>query len=87
MRPDEHPELIAMGVGEPTCNHCLTTLFPQAPDSVCDDCALSPTRTAAGTEQFLKDSLRRAEGQSPLDLAAQIALGELQIPELPEDGA
>ncbi|OGF30998.1 hypothetical protein A2533_02405 [Candidatus Falkowbacteria bacterium RIFOXYD2_FULL_35_9] len=41
MRPDQHPDLVSMGVGKITCDKCMLNLFQGEPDETCEDCKLN----------------------------------------------
>ena len=61
-RPDQDPLLRAMGSGEQTCEMCVSHLFPDLPDSVCDDCALNPLRNGSmNMQEFIEESVKTAE--------------------------
>lgn len=60
-RPDQDEELIVMGVGEPTCEKCMMELYPNAPDSICDECDLNTMKRGKKQEanKFLDDTIKR----------------------------
>jgi len=77
-RPDEHPQLVAMGMGEPTCEVCMFDLFPQAPDDICTDCELNPMQgDEASTEVFVRDAMARESQLSDEEARLRAALGSL----------
>ena len=63
-RPDQDPILRGMGPGEPTCEMCLTHLYPNRPDDVCNDCVLNPLKNGTmSLEAFIEQSLQTAEAK------------------------
>jgi len=77
-RPDEHPQLKAMGIGEATCDTCLYDLFPQAPDDICNDCSLNPMQDEVTTARFIRDTLKRESSFSADELNIRQALRSLR---------
>lgn len=68
-RPDQDPLLRAMGSGEQTCEMCVTHLFPDLPDSVCDDCDLNPLKNGAMTlAEFVNASIETASEEPLSDI-------------------
>lgn len=80
-RPDEHPRLVAMGPGEPTCEVCFYELFPQASDEVCNDCTLNPMTDIDSMQQFLVDSAEREFSLSHDEALIRHMLGDLSTRE------
>lgn len=77
MRPDEHPELKAMGPGEPTCDMCMYQLFPQASDEDCETCELNPMKNGTSAAEFIRDAANREFSLPMAEVATRHALGNL----------
>jgi len=54
MRPDQDPILTKMGIGTNTCNKCMTELYPNTDDSICDNCNLNAIKKGDAT-QYIKE--------------------------------
>ena len=65
-RPDEHPELAAMGPGQATCDVCVMKYFPNQPDSICNDCGLNPVEAGneASLARFVEECFDHEEGMT-----------------------
>jgi len=76
-RPDEHPQLVEMGIGEATCDHCTYDLFPHKGDDACDDCSLNPLKDPGAKAQFFRDAIEREFSLPPEEANIRFALGSL----------
>ena len=59
MRPDEDQRLTSMGMSEETCEKCMMELYSDAPDTICDDCALNAVK--ANPKGFVASAMKRED--------------------------
>jgi hypothetical protein len=64
MRPDKDNRLTSMGIGEATCDRCITKLYSLENNSICDDCKLH-TITHGDLDGFVSMLMKRKKNTLP----------------------